>query len=35
MTMKGLKKRAVFLALWLWQLPQNLAGLLMVAILRP
>ena len=33
--MKGLKKWAVFLALWLWQLPQNLLGLLMIAILRP
>ena len=33
--MKGLKNWAVFLALWLWQLPQNLLGLLLIAILRP
>lgn len=33
--MKGLKKWVVFLALWLWQLPQNLLGLLLVAILKP
>jgi len=30
--MKGPVIRAVFLALWLWQLPQNLLGLLMVHI---
>ena len=33
--LKGLKKWAVFLALWLWQLPQNLIGLLLVWILSP
>lgn len=33
--MKGPEEWAVFLALWLWQLPQNLLGLLLVAILRP
>ena len=33
--LKGLKKRAIFLALWIWQLPQNLLGLLLVTILRP
>jgi hypothetical protein len=31
--MKGLKNWAVFLALWLWQLPQNLLGLLLIGIL--
>lgn len=30
--MKGLKNWAVFWALWLWQLPQNLLGLLLLAI---
>ena len=30
--MKGLKNRAVFFALWIWQLPQNLLGLLLVAV---
>ena len=33
--MKGLKNWAVFLALWLWQLPQNLLGLMLVKVLRP
>ena len=33
--MKGPVKWAVFLALWIWQLPQNLLGLLLVAILKP
>lgn len=33
--LKGLKKWAVFLALWLWQLPQNLVGLLLVFLLKP
>ena len=32
---KGLKKWAVFLALWIWQMPQNLLGLVLVAILQP
>lgn len=32
---KGVKKWAVFLALWLWQFPQNLLGLVLVAILKP
>ena len=33
--MKGLKNRAISLALWIWQLPQNLLGLLLVSILKP
>lgn len=33
--MKGPEEWAIFLALWIWQLPQNLLGLLLVAILRP
>ena len=33
--LKGLKKWAVFLALWIWQMPQNLLGLVLVAILQP
>ena len=33
--LKGLINGAVFLALWLWQLPQNLVGLLLVAVLKP
>ena len=33
--MKGPMEWAVFLALWLWQLPQNLLGLLLVSILKP
>ena len=30
--MKGLKNRAISFALWIWQLPQNLLGLLLLAI---
>lgn len=33
--MKGLKKWAISFAIWIWQLPQNLLGLLLIAILRP
>lgn len=33
--MKGPVKWAVFLALWIWQLPQNLLGLLLISILKP
>ena len=33
--LKGLKKWAEFLALWIWQIPQNLLGLVLVAILQP
>lgn len=30
--MKGLKNRAISFALWIWQLPQNLLGLLLLAV---
>lgn len=33
--MKGPKNWAIFLALWLWQLPQNLLGLLLLLYYRP